>query len=49
MVAVLKRIMLNGRYHEIILEKVRVSGGQTGIAEAVLAWSPTVAVHSTWA
>jgi hypothetical protein len=30
-------------------EKVRVSGGRTGIARAVLAWSPTVAVRSTWA
>jgi hypothetical protein len=30
-------------------KKSRVSGGQTGIAKAVLAWSPTVAVGSTWA
>jgi hypothetical protein len=30
-------------------EKIRVSGGQTDIARAVLAWSPTVAVRSTWA
>ena len=30
-------------------EKVRVSGGRTGIARAVLAWSPKVAVHLMWA
>jgi hypothetical protein len=27
----------------IYWEKIRVSGGQSGIARAVLAWSPTVA------
>jgi hypothetical protein len=30
-------------------ESIRVSGGPSGIARAVLAWSPKVAGHSTWA
>jgi len=49
MVAVLRKVMLNGRYHEIIEGESLRFRWQTGIAEAVLAWSPTVAVRSTWA